>query len=170
MARNRNRTFAKRKREQERNEKAAHKRARKRARGASPGVDSDSEIEQIVQGPQPRDEPTKEEIRLAQERAMNPRNKAARETRNPSFGSRLFVGNLDATAQEHEISELFAKAGFPVAETFIPRDRATGEPRGIAFVELTNARDSKKAIEAMDGSDFHSRQLRVNAANQPRPR
>jgi len=101
---------------------------------------------------------------------MNPRNKDARESRRPTFGARLFVGNLDAAVQEHELCALFAKAGFEVSEAFIPRDRATGESRCIAFVELINSRDATRAIAALDGASFHSQAMRVNAANQGRSR
>lgn len=170
MARNRNRSFTKRKKEHERQEKAAHKRARRHARGPSSGEAGDDSLDEIVAGPQTKDAPTKEEVRLAVERAMNPRNKAARENRRPTFGARLFVGNLDPAVQEHEVCALFAKAGFEVSEAFIPRDRATGDSRGIAFVELINSRDAKRAIEVLDGTSFRSQSLRVNAANQGRPR
>ncbi|MBW2529151.1 MAG: RNA-binding protein [Deltaproteobacteria bacterium] len=170
MGRNRSRSFIKRKKEQERQEKAAHKRARRRARGSSSGGTDDESLGDIVPGPQPKDAPSQQEVQLAIERAMNPRNKAARDSRTPSFGARLFVGNLAATVQEHEVCALFAKAGFEVSEAFMPRDRATGESRCIAFVELTNARDAKRAIEALDGASFHSQSLRVNAADQGRSR
>lgn len=170
MGRNRSRSFIKRKKEHDRKEKAAHKRARRQARGFSSGGAGEESLDEIVPGPQPKDAPSKEEVQLAIERAMNPRNKAARENRRPTFGARLFVGNLAATVQEHEVCALFAKAGFEVSEAFIPRDRATGESRCIAFVELINSRDAKRAIEALDGASFHSQSLRVNAADQGRSR
>ncbi|MBW2524671.1 MAG: hypothetical protein JRI23_10870 [Deltaproteobacteria bacterium] len=170
MGRNRSRSFIKRKKEQERKEKAAHKRARRHARGfPSEGTDDES-LDEIVPGPQPTDAPSQREVQLAIERAMNPRNKAARENRKSSYGARLFVGNLAATVQEHDVCALFAKAGFEVSEAFIPRDRNTGESRCIAFVELINARDAKRAIETLDGSSFHDQSLRVNAADQGRSR
>jgi len=169
MGRNRSRSFIKRKKEQERKTKAAHKRARREARASSAGERADS-VDEIVVGPQPTDAPSKEEVQLAIERAMTPRNQAARDSRKSSFGARLFVGNLDAEVREHEVCALFAKAGFEVSEAFIPLDRATGESRGIAFVELINARDAKRAIEVLDGSSFHGQSLRVNAADQRRSR
>jgi RNA recognition motif-containing protein len=170
MARNKNRSFNKRKREQERRERAAQKLARRRARGVSAGDPGGGADDPIVEEPQHCDKPSQEEVRLAVERAMSPPTKSARQGRRPSFGSRLFVGNLDAMAQEHDLCALFTKAGFEVTDAFIPRDRVTGEPRGIAFVELADARDAKRAIEAFDGMTFHSKELRVNAANQARGR
>ncbi len=164
MARNRQRSFAKRKKEHERKERAAKKLARRRERSAAGSSTDEPDLDQVAQGPQPCDKPSDEEVRLAVERAMTPRNKSARQTRGGSFGARLFVGNLDAMVQEHELSALIAKAGFDATEVYIPRDRTTGESRGIAFVELTNARDAEPAIKALNGMSFHDKELRVNAA------
>lgn len=170
MGRNRSRSFIKRKKEHDRQEKAARKRARRHARGSSSGASPDDSLDEIVAGPQPKNAPSQEEVKLAIERAMTPRNQAAREARSPTFGARLFVGNLAPTVEEHDVCALFAKAGFEVSEAFIPRDRATGESRCIAFVELINARDAKRAIETLDGTSLQSQSLRVNAANQGRSR
>jgi RNA recognition motif-containing protein len=160
MGSNRNRRFAKRKRELEKKERADRKRARKRSRG--PG----GEVEIAETGPAMDNKPSDEEVMRAVELAMNPGNKGARESRRPSFGTRLFVGNVSSTADEHDLRRLFLEAGFEVSDAVIPRDRSTGEPRGFAFIELAKASDAAKAIEAMDGASFHSRALRVNAADR----
>jgi hypothetical protein len=166
MARNKNQSFAKRKKEQDRKEKAANKRRRRAQRGSSPGVAGDPDVEDIVVGPQDRDEASAAEVALAVENAMTPRNAGARKKRKPSFGARLFVGNLDAAAHEQELRALFASKGYDLTDAFIPKDRATGESRGFAFVELANARDAAKAIEEMDGMKLHDQPLRVNAADR----
>jgi len=47
-------------------------------------------------------------------------------------------------------------------------DRETGRPRGFGFVEM-DADGAKQAIEALNGSDFGGRTMKVNEA-RPRER
>ena len=49
-------------------------------------------------------------------------------------------------------------------------DRDTGRPRGFAFVEMANDEDARNAINAMDGTELNGRTLRVNEAQERRPR
>jgi RNA recognition motif-containing protein len=49
-------------------------------------------------------------------------------------------------------------------------DRATGRPRGIAFVELSTGQEVQAAIEKFDGYDLGGRSLRVNEARDRAPR
>lgn len=79
----------------------------------------------------------------------------------------LFVGNLPYSATEDELRELFAPFG-EVAAVRIMTDRATGKPRGFAFVEMAQDDDAEKAIAAINGKDFGGRALTVNEA-RPRP-
>lgn len=43
-------------------------------------------------------------------------------------------------------------------------DRDTGRPRGFAFVEMTDAAEADRAIEALNGTDLGGRALNVNEA------
>jgi RNA recognition motif-containing protein len=43
-------------------------------------------------------------------------------------------------------------------------DRDTGQPRGFAFVDMTNDADAAKAISALNGKDLEGRTLSVNEA------
>ena len=79
---------------------------------------------------------------------------------------RLFVGNLDFHATEDGLHQLFAASG-PVDRVDIVKD-SSGQPRGFAFVEMTNADDADKVIAALDGTQFGGRTLNVNEA-RPRP-
>jgi len=47
------------------------------------------------------------------------------------------------------------------------RDRDTGQPRGFAFVEMTNSNEASSAIAALNGRNLKGRDLSVNEA---RPR
>jgi RNA recognition motif-containing protein len=75
----------------------------------------------------------------------------------------IFVGNLDITATEQQLRELFAVHG-KVESVTIVNDRDTGEPRGIAFVEMTQPTEAQAAIAALDGHDLNGRPMRVNEA------
>ncbi len=54
-----------------------------------------------------------------------------------------------------------------VTEANLMTDRATGRPRGFAFVTMASAEEAQKAIEAMNGANLDGRNLTVNEA---RPR
>lgn len=75
----------------------------------------------------------------------------------------VFLGNLDITVTEHQLRELFAAYG-TIETITIVTDRDTGEPRGIAFVEMTQATEAKRAIAALDGTMLNGRSMRVNEA------
>jgi cold-inducible RNA-binding protein len=75
----------------------------------------------------------------------------------------LFVGNLDITVTEQQLRELFAAHG-AVETITIVKDRDTGEPRGIAFVEMTQAKEAQGAISALNGTMLNGRPMNVNEA------
>ena len=57
----------------------------------------------------------------------------------------IFVGNLDMTVTEQQLRDVFAAHG-AVETVTIVEDRDTGEPRGIAFVEMTQATQAQGAL------------------------
>jgi RNA recognition motif-containing protein len=75
----------------------------------------------------------------------------------------IYVGNLDFTAAEDQIHELFAAYG-AVNTVTIVTDRDTREPRGFAFVEMTSAGQAQDANRALSGSVHGGRTLIVNEA------
>lgn len=82
------------------------------------------------------------------------------------MSTRLFVGNLAYTVTENELQDLFAQHG-TVAEVNLMLDRATGRPRGFAFVTMADRAGLENAIQALHGKEFNGRPLTVNEA---RPR
>jgi len=75
----------------------------------------------------------------------------------------IFVGNLSPDATEHEIRTIFEKHG--TVERFrIMTDRATGQPRGFAFVEMADDACAEKAINALNGTEHSGRVIQVNPA------
>jgi cold-inducible RNA-binding protein len=79
----------------------------------------------------------------------------------------IFVGNLAYQTTESELEAIFAPYG-TVEKASVIRDRDTGQPRGFAFVEMTNQAEALKAIEALNGQELNGRALNVNEA-RPRP-
>ena len=75
----------------------------------------------------------------------------------------IFVGNLDFGATEEAVRALFETYG-AVERVSVMTDRETGRSRGFAFVEMTNAEDADKAINALNGNNFGGRPLNVNEA------
>ena len=79
----------------------------------------------------------------------------------------IFVGNLlPFQTTESELEALFGAYG-AVERVTVVRDRDTGQPRGFAFVEMTNANEAANAMQAMNGREMNGRTLNVNEA---RPR
>lgn len=80
----------------------------------------------------------------------------------------IYIGNLPWSATEEEVRDLFAQFG-DVTSVKLISDRETGRPRGFGFVEMEDA-EADKAIEALEGTEFGGRTLRVNEAKPRQPR
>jgi RNA recognition motif-containing protein len=55
-----------------------------------------------------------------------------------------------------------------VERVSIVTDRDSGQPRGFAFVEMTEARDAETAISQLNGAELNGRTMNVNEA-RPKP-
>jgi RNA recognition motif-containing protein len=82
------------------------------------------------------------------------------------MGTRLYVGNLPFSADEHQVRELFEQNNRTVEEVKIITDRGTGRPRGFGFVEMGSPEDAEGAISDLDGQEFGGRVLKVNEARE----
>ncbi len=82
---------------------------------------------------------------------------------------KLFVGNLSYDTTEAEVREFFANFE-PIIDFHRPNDRETGQPRGFAFVTLTDRETGEKAIEELNDKELGGRQLRINEAEERRNR
>jgi RNA recognition motif-containing protein len=85
------------------------------------------------------------------------------------MGTKLYVGNLPYQTVEADLQTLFESAG-PVASINIVRDRATGQARGFAFVEMSDDEGAKRAISELDKHQYGGRSLTVNEAKPMAPR
>ena len=77
--------------------------------------------------------------------------------------SNIFVGNLSFQTTQEDLLATFSKFG-NVEQVKIVTDRDSGQPRGFAFVEMTNAQDAQKAIAQLNGAELNGRPLNVNEA------
>src|ERR1051325_4344007 len=82
------------------------------------------------------------------------------------MNTKLFVGNLSFNTTENDLQDAFAAHG-TVLEANLMTDRATGRPRGFAFVTMSTDEEAQKALTAMNGASLDGRNLTVNIA---RPR
>ena len=85
------------------------------------------------------------------------------------MSTKLYVGNLPYETTEADLQTLFETAG-PVETINIVRDRATGQARGFAFVEMSDATGAQRAISELDKHQYGGRNLTVNEARPMTPR
>lgn len=76
---------------------------------------------------------------------------------------KIFVGNLDFGVAEESMRELFEKSG-AVERADLVRDRDTGQPRGFAFIEMTDGGEADRAISELNGALLGSRAVNLNEA------
>jgi RNA recognition motif-containing protein len=79
------------------------------------------------------------------------------------MNTKLYVGNLPYETTESDLHALFGAAG-QVSTVNIIRDRATGQVRGFAFVEMSDAEGARRAISELDRHQLGGRSLTVNEA------
>ena len=85
------------------------------------------------------------------------------------MSTKLYVGNLPFETTEADLQALFESTG-QVQSINIVRDRATGQARGFAFVEMSDAEGAQKAIAELDKHQYGGRALTVNEAKPMTPR
>jgi RNA recognition motif-containing protein len=78
----------------------------------------------------------------------------------------IFVGNLSYQTSQDELQSAFAQYGV-VERVSVVTDRDSGQPRGFAFVEMTNKDEANNAISGLNGAELNGRALNVKEA---RPR
>ncbi len=83
------------------------------------------------------------------------------------MSTNIYVGNLSFQTTSSELETLFSEYG-PVTSAHVITDRETGRSRGFGFVEMGSADAANTAIDALDGSDFGGRNLKVNIAKPRR--
>jgi len=85
------------------------------------------------------------------------------------MNTKLYVGNLPFETTESDLQALFEGTG-PVSTVNIIRDRATGQARGFAFVEMSDVEGAQRAVAELNQHQLGGRSLTVNEAKPMAPR
>ena len=81
------------------------------------------------------------------------------------MGKKLYVGNLGFDVTSQELAAVFSEVGAQESVSVIT-DRATGQSRGFAFVEMTSSSDAARAIQELDGREVKGRAIKVSEARE----
>ncbi len=79
----------------------------------------------------------------------------------------IYVGNLPYSVQDEELREAFEAFGDVVSAEVI-YDRRTQRSRGYGFVKMEYDDEGQDAINALNGSNFQGRELRVDESKPKR--
>jgi len=77
--------------------------------------------------------------------------------------SKLYVGNFGYSIVDSQLEKLFSPYGQVKSVTVIGN-------KGFGFVEMSTTEEAEKAKEALDGSDFEGRTIKVDEARPQRSR
>jgi RNA recognition motif-containing protein len=83
---------------------------------------------------------------------------------------KLFVAGLPDSITEDVLRQLFEAAGGNIVSISLPRDRATGRPRGFGFVTLSSPEEAERIRGALDGSMQAGRPISVRPFSSEPPR
>jgi len=78
----------------------------------------------------------------------------------------IYVGNLSYQVNDTELRQLFEPFG-EVSSASVIIDKMSGDSKGFGFVEMAGGTEAQAAIDQLNDTPVHGRNLRVNEA---RPR
>ena len=78
-------------------------------------------------------------------------------------GSKLYVGNLTYSVTEAQLEKLFSEHGEVKQINLIGA-------KGFGFVEMGSPEEAEKVKEALDGTSFEGRNLKIDEARPQRER
>jgi len=79
------------------------------------------------------------------------------------MSKKLYIGNLPYSVTDTALRELFTPLG-EVSSVSIITDRNTGQPKGFAFIEMTDDAAAKHAISQINGKSLDNRTITVAEA------
>jgi RNA recognition motif-containing protein len=80
----------------------------------------------------------------------------------------IFVAKLNFKTKREDLEKAFAAYG-EVTSVKILRDRDTGRSKGYGFVEMPNADEAQRAMDALNNSQLDEREIVVKPANSKTP-
>lgn len=78
----------------------------------------------------------------------------------------IYIAGLSFGTNEADLNKLFTEYG-EVSSAKVISDRETGRSRGFGFVEMADETEGQKAIDALNGTEYDQKVIKVNPA---RPR
>jgi hypothetical protein len=84
--------------------------------------------------------------------------------------AKLFVAGLPDSISEEVLKQIFEATGGTVVNVSLPKDRATGRPRGFGFVTLSTPAEAQAARDALDGSMQAGKSVSVRPFQAEPPR
>jgi RNA recognition motif-containing protein len=85
------------------------------------------------------------------------------------MSKKLFVGGLSWGTTDEGLHSAFSRFG-DITEAKVITDRETGRSRGFGFVTFADDQGAANAITEMDGSKLDGRTIKVNEAEDKKPR
>ncbi len=79
----------------------------------------------------------------------------------------IFVGNLSFDTTQSDLESAFGQFG-AVDRVHIVTNRDNGQPRGFAFVEMSDRQSADAAIAQLNGTELRGRAMNINEA-RPKP-
>lgn len=83
-------------------------------------------------------------------------------TKNTGIHS-VYIGNLSFKAEESQVLQIFKPYGY-IKNIKIMREGKENKSKGFAFVDMVNIQEANKAVEALNGSSYQGRTLKVSIA------
>jgi cold-inducible RNA-binding protein len=75
----------------------------------------------------------------------------------------IYIGNLSFDTTEDQVRQAFEGYG-EVSTVKLITDRDSGQPRGFAFVEMSDKSEASAAIGGLNGQELNGRALNVSEA------
>lgn len=85
------------------------------------------------------------------------------------MSKKIYVGNLSYSTTEETLRNQFSQFGEVEAVTII-MDKMTNRSKGFGFVEMTDDDAAREAISTLNQKDIDGRKVRVNEAEERKPR
>jgi RNA recognition motif-containing protein len=76
----------------------------------------------------------------------------------------IFVAKLNFKTKREDLEKAFAAYG-QVTSAKIVRDKDTGRSKGYGFIEMPNAEEAQRAMDALNNSQLDEREIVVKPAN-----
>lgn len=127
---------------------------------AKPAPSSASRTSQPAKAPREHSQP---QGRVAKEEP-----KKTKRNRTEVTSNRLYVGNLDYSTGEAELTDLFRGVGNVLLAEVVTNPR-TQQSKGFAFVEMGSIDEAKRAVSILDDQEFMGRKLIVSGARSEGP-